>query len=138
MITPMFGTVSCYRFGPFVSSGLLASGTPAELTANRCEATLQDAFISYLLETEQQAPPVSLRVAAPAESGRPVTQGGLRRLSAYMIREWLELSRDRVRLGFAVLGTAFLMPSVSASTPISITSPLRCWMATRRRRAVPI
>ncbi len=99
----------CDRIAMMHAGRVLASGTPAELTANRCEATLEDAFISYLLETEQQAPAVLLRVAAPAESRRPVTRGGLRRLSAYMIREWLELSRDRVRLGFAVLGTAFLM-----------------------------
>ncbi len=98
----------CDRIAMMHAGRVLASGTPAELIANRCEATLEDAFISYLQETEQQSAAAPLRMAASVEARR-ATGGGLRRMWAYMIREWLELSRDRVRLGFAVLGTAFLM-----------------------------
>ena len=98
----------CDRIAMMHAGRVLASGKPAELIADRCETTLEDAFISYLQETEQPLSP-ALRMLASAERTRSPAGGSLRRLSAYMIRELLELWRDRVRLGFAVLGTAFLM-----------------------------
>ena len=99
----------CDRVAMMHAGRVLASGTPAELMADRCEATLEDAFISFLQETEQPLSPAPLRVPSLTERRRPATGGSPRRLVAYTIREWLELWRDPVRLGFAVLGTAFLM-----------------------------
>ncbi len=99
----------CDRIAMMHAGRVLASGKPAELIADRCEATLEGAFISYLQATEQPPSTVPLRMLASAERMRSPTGGSLRRLWAYMIREWLELWRDRVRLGFAVLGIAFLM-----------------------------
>jgi ribosome-dependent ATPase len=98
----------CDRIAMMHAGRVLASGSPAELIAERCEATLEDVFISYLQDAEQSPPEASLRFPVAAQR-RIATGGSLRRMSAYMIREWLELWRDRVRLGFAVLGTAFLM-----------------------------
>ena len=91
----------CDRIAMMHAGRVLASGKPAELIAARRAATLEDAFISYLQETEQPLSPAPLRMLASAERMRSPTGGSVRRLSAYMIREWLELWRDRVRLGFA-------------------------------------
>ena len=98
----------CDRISMMHAGRVLATGTPAELIADRCEATLEEAFISFLQETEQPLSLAPLRVPASAERRRSATGGSLRRLSAYMIREWLELWRDPVRLGFA--GTWHSLP----------------------------
>ncbi len=101
----------CDRISLMDSGRVLATATPAGLTAARGGTTLEDAFISYL---EEASPPQSI-AAAPmlaAAGGRPTAaQPGLslRRLTACTIRETLELLRDPIRLGFAVFGTTFLM-----------------------------
>ena len=95
---------------------VLTTGSPEALIAARGAATLEEAFISHLEE------------AAGAETTAPIATGNagviepkvrrqptrprsisLRRLFAYAIREALELWRDPIRLGFALLGTTFLM-----------------------------
>jgi ribosome-dependent ATPase len=60
-------------------------------------------------QTEPRRPAVALPVQRSARTMRRQRAFSLRRLFAYTIRELLELWRDPVRLGFAVLGTAFLM-----------------------------
>jgi ribosome-dependent ATPase len=109
----------CDRIALMDSGRVLATDTPAALTKARGSATLEDAFISYLEEAiRERASPArtpSLVVSPPATSAitlfqRPDTrQFSLRRLFAYTIREILELRRDPIRLGFALLGTVFLM-----------------------------
>jgi ribosome-dependent ATPase len=100
----------CDRIAMMHAGRVLASGTPAELMAQRGVGTLEEAFIAYLQQTAGTAP-VTPPVQAQALVRRAptVTAFSLRRLLAYTIREWLELLRDPVRLGFAVIGTAFLM-----------------------------
>ncbi len=115
----------CDRIALMDAGRVLAIGTPAALTkARNCE-NLEDAFISYLEEA----------ISARHAGGEPVTAvvGGLpsenivaklpakpsswfspRRMFAYTIREALELLRDPIRLGFATLGTAFLMVVMGA------------------------
>jgi ribosome-dependent ATPase len=101
----------CDRVAMMDAGRVLSTGTPAELTADRGVSTLEEAFIAYL----QQDGAVPSPAVPPIYSGRSTLHGryqhryGLRRMFAYTIREWLELWRDPVRLGFAVLGTAFLM-----------------------------
>jgi ribosome-dependent ATPase len=97
----------CDRIAMMHAGRVLASGTAAELIADRGVATLEQAFIAYLEQGEDVRPVAPLPARAPA--AREVTGFSLRRLFAYTIREALELWRDPVRLGFAVLGTAFLM-----------------------------
>ncbi len=97
----------CDRIAMMHAGRVLASGTAAELIADRGAATLEEAFIAYLEQGEDVRPVAPLPARAPA--AREVTGFSLRRLFAYTIREALELWRDPVRLGFAVLGTAFLM-----------------------------
>jgi ribosome-dependent ATPase len=105
----------CDRVSLMNSGRVLATGTPAALVAARGVATLEDAFISYLVEatgsrarTEDfTSPPEpgaeTRRAAAPRRGFSP------QRLLAYSIREALELLRDPIRLGFSLFGTALLM-----------------------------
>jgi len=107
----------CDRISLMDSGRVLATDTPAGLAAARGAATLEQAFISYLEEAagiERGAAPSQEREAAPMLPGvapAPAVQRpfSLRRLTAYSIREALELMRDPIRLAFALLGTSFLM-----------------------------
>ena len=104
----------CDRLSLMDSGRVLATDTPAGLTASRGTATLEEAFILYL---EAKAAPLSAPVAPPSPevSAQPARRGttrssfSLQRLMACTLRETLELLRDPIRLGFAVFGTTFLM-----------------------------
>jgi ribosome-dependent ATPase len=98
----------CDRVAMMNAGRVLSSGTPAELIADRGVGTLEEAFISYLRQAEEPAIPAALPIGKTARTERTAAFS-LGRMSAYAIRESLELWRDRVRLGFAVLGMAFLM-----------------------------
>ena len=103
----------CDRIALMDSGRVLAEGAPAELVKARGAGTLEDAFISYLEEaTGSHAAPTAPAPLAPPTSARTERAGAefsLQRLFAYSIREALELSRDPIRLGFALFGTALLM-----------------------------
>jgi ribosome-dependent ATPase len=99
----------CDRISLMDSGRVLATDAPAALVTARGVATLEDAFISYIEEANgaqvlSEIDPPSREKTAP----RPAPFS-LRRLFAYSIREALELLRDPIRLGFALVGTAFLM-----------------------------
>jgi len=103
----------CDRISLMDSGRVLATDVPAALVAARGAATLEDAFISYIEEAagpNASAAPAEAAQSAPrpAVRRRPLSFD-FRRLFAYSIREGLELMRDRIRMGFALLGTAFLM-----------------------------
>jgi ribosome-dependent ATPase len=105
----------CDRVALMDTGRVLATDTPAALVAARGAATLEDAFISYIEEAsggqgreEGAATPAAARSAwAAGRRSDPVFSP--RRLLAYAIREALELLRDPIRMGFALVGTAFLM-----------------------------
>ena len=104
----------CDRISLMDSGHVLATDTPAGLIAARSVATLEEAFILYLEEATgvrsgSMDPEPALAIDRPQMplSDRPAFSP--RRLIACTIRETLELVRDRIRLGFAVLGTTFLM-----------------------------
>src|SRR5262249_24973618 len=104
----------CDRVSLMDSGRVLATDTPARLMGSRGAATLEDAFISFLEQAAntRAAPTRPIAEAPrPPAARAPVTNAkfSLRRLLAYSIREALELLRDPIRLGFALLGTAFLM-----------------------------
>ncbi len=98
----------CDRIALMHAGRVLATGTPLALTQAQGAASLEDAFIAYLeAALGTAAPPAALpRRTAPI---RPAGAFSIRRLLAYVRREWLELLRDRIRLGFAIGGTIFLM-----------------------------
>lgn len=103
----------CDRISLMDSGRVLATGTPAELTATRGAGSLEEAFIGYIEDAVgagavPEEPPSDFGRADP----RPPARSRLfspGRLLAYSIRESLELWRDPIRLSFALLGTAFLM-----------------------------
>jgi ribosome-dependent ATPase len=101
----------CDRVAMMHAGRVLATGTPAELVADRATATLEEAFIAYLTQVEAEQPIARASVTArgPGPQRQKTSGFSARRLLAYAIRETLELWRDKVRLGFAVLGMAFLM-----------------------------
>ncbi|MGE0036236.1 MAG: ribosome-associated ATPase/putative transporter RbbA [Xanthobacteraceae bacterium] len=113
----------CDRISLMHEGRVLATESPAELIRRQGAQTLDDAFISYL-EQESEALR-DARDADPPLPGSPTSDGfanprpsaehrrpasfSPRRAFAYAKREALELMRDRIRLGFALFGTAFLM-----------------------------
>ena len=111
----------CDRVALMDSGRVLATDTPAALTAARGAANLEEAFISYIEEVNKVGEPQQTPTSAPVPRGarfatrdagsmaRPAASFSLRRLLAYTIREGLEVLRDPIRMGFALLGTAFLM-----------------------------
>ncbi len=106
----------CDRISLMDSGRVLATDTPGGLIQARGTATLEEAFILYLEEaTGAPAAAAEMPPAAaepPAAARAPATGGASfspRRLIASTIRETLELLRDPIRLGFAVIGTTFLM-----------------------------
>jgi ribosome-dependent ATPase len=112
----------CDRVSLMDAGHVLATDTPDGLTRARNSAGLEDAFISYLEEeaksrglhpdyADNDTPSNHALVLAPLDLP-PVAVSprfSLVRLFAYTIRETLELLRDRIRLGFALFGTTFLM-----------------------------
>jgi ribosome-dependent ATPase len=124
----------CDRIALMDAGRVLATGTPAALTEARNCANLEDAFISYLEEAsharrtageetiavaEPDLRPAEIGEATPAKSD---SWFSLRRMFGYTIREALELWRDPIRLGFALLGTAFLMMVMGAGISTDVNN----------------
>jgi ribosome-dependent ATPase len=113
----------CDRISLMDGGRVLASDTPANLVKSRGVGTLEDAFISYLEEFASAEPdvakstPIVVDTIASQSGGTNSKATGqavsrpfsFNRILAYSHREVLELWRDRIRLSFAFLGTAFLM-----------------------------
>jgi ribosome-dependent ATPase len=113
----------CDRISLMHAGKVLVSDTPAGLIEKRGTATLEDAFIGYLEEAAAKdnstplAPVAQQPVPSEPTSAGVSDRGGvppgagfsLRRLLSYSRREALELSRDPIRLTFAVLGSVLLM-----------------------------
>ncbi|MCK9296921.1 MAG: ribosome-associated ATPase/putative transporter RbbA [Desulfobulbaceae bacterium] len=108
----------CDRISLMHAGRVLASGAPGELISSRNCQTLEEAFIAYLQEAERDDMAVSAPDAPLAGAARERFGGNGApapaffnpfRLLAYARRETQELSRDPIRLVFALLGTAILM-----------------------------
>ena len=123
----------CDRISLMHAGRVLASASPEELVRMRGAATLEQAFIDYLIEaggeTADEAPGADAMIAAPdaapdaatraaataagkaSNSPRPPRPRGfsLNRALTYMWREALELRRDPVRATLALLGSLVLM-----------------------------
>ena len=116
----------CDRIALMDAGRVLAIGTPAALTKARNSTNLEDAFISYLEEVTgtrhsagDEAVAAGAKYLGPGEilAEPPAKHGSWfspRRMFAYTIRESLELLRDPIRLGFALIGTVFLMGVMGA------------------------
>lgn len=99
----------CDRISLMHAGRVLAVGTPAEITASRQAASLEAAFIAYLEEAGGAAEaPGDIATQAKTATLKPA-RFDPRRLLACAWRESLELLRDRIRLGFALLGPLVLI-----------------------------
>lgn len=118
----------CDRIALMDAGRVLAMGTPTEIVKARHGDNLEDAFIDYLEAANgaQTVNGASLALTGealtPAAQRQPSPWFSLRRLFAYTIREGLELLRDPIRLGFALLGTAFLMAVFGAGISTDVNN----------------
>ena len=110
----------CDRISLMHAGRVLISDTPDAITKQRGCDTLEDAFISHLEEAEggedtptAPAPTDALSTEKDPDANWKPARASLfsfRRLWAYSLRETMELVRDPIRLMFALIGTAILMP----------------------------
>jgi len=104
----------CDRMSMMHAGRVLDSDAPAALVAKRGAATLEEAFIGYLVEAgggTAPAPAPDAEEPAPVIAAHPAQTSvfSLQRLLAYSWRESLELLRDPVRATLALAGTLILM-----------------------------
>ncbi|MGB3423315.1 MAG: ribosome-associated ATPase/putative transporter RbbA [Castellaniella sp.] len=112
----------CDRMSMMHAGRVLDSDRPAELVRRRGAATLEEAFIGYLLEAGGAPEETSEAPEAPAASGtagrapdgeapaaRRMPSFSLARLFSTTQREAMELLRDPVRGTLALLGSLVLM-----------------------------
>jgi ribosome-dependent ATPase len=107
----------CDRISLMNAGKVLVTGIPAELVRRRGTATLEEAFIAYLKDSDAggSAPAAAVPTSKPAP--RLVAAAGpdgrrgfsLTRALSYSLRETLELRHDPVRATMALLGTVMLM-----------------------------
>ncbi|TDT89563.1 ribosome-dependent ATPase [Azorhizobium sp. AG788] len=98
----------CDRISFMHAGRVIATGTPTQLQEDKHAASLEEAFVAYMEAGGRSAGGPPRLPPSPAENGRRKLFS-LRRMRAYSGREAVELSRDPVRLTFALLGTALLM-----------------------------
>jgi len=106
----------CDRISLMHAGRVLVSDTPDELTRTRGSATLEEAFIAYLVDAGagtqggvQETEPAEALEMSAAYDPRPSRRFSLRRALSYMWRESLELRRDPVRATLALAGSLLLM-----------------------------
>jgi ribosome-dependent ATPase len=106
----------CDRISLMHAGRVLAIGTPEELRQAKGAASLDDAFVAYLEEADRNSGAATQPVAATLlrqGAGSPARGDGLRasmrRIWAFAYREMRELMRDRVRIGFALIGPLILL-----------------------------
>ena len=100
----------CDRISLMHAGKVLASGKPNELQESKHADTLEQAFIEYLEEasgSEKSSFNEEVQIE-PEKHEEESPYFSMRRLLAYASREALELRRDPIRLGFAILGSILL------------------------------
>ncbi|WP_415875319.1 ribosome-associated ATPase/putative transporter RbbA [Burkholderia ubonensis] len=119
----------CDRISLMHAGRVLASDAPAELVRQRGAATLEEAFIGYLVDAQRagdapQAAPddASWDAGAPPSTAaaRPAPRFSLARAGSYTWREVLELRRDPVRATLALLGSLVLMCVISIGISLDV------------------
>ncbi|MDH0142553.1 ribosome-associated ATPase/putative transporter RbbA [Aquipseudomonas alcaligenes] len=98
----------CDRISLMHAGKVLDSDTPQGLMAKRGLDSLEATFIAYLQEAVGEQP---MNTAPPLQQAPPPQRQrfSLRRLFSYARREALELRRDPIRGGMALLGTVLLL-----------------------------
>src|SRR5450830_1404566 len=104
----------CDRMSMMHAGKVLDSDAPMRLVEKRGAASLEEAFIGYLIEADNNTAHVPDE-SAPTPPGTATTAPeqarsfSLQRLLSYAWRESLELRRDPVRATLALLGSLLLM-----------------------------
>lgn len=108
----------CDRVSLMHAGRVIAMGKPEDLREKQNAKTLEEAFVRYLEQAADQdgmnaqETPASLPVDEPKdvthEESTP-SAFSFRRMFAYLLREFLEMRRDPIRLSIASLGTSLLM-----------------------------
>ena len=106
----------CDRMSMMHAGKVLDSDVPARLVEKRGAASLEEAFIGYLVEAGGGAPHSEVEIGAAATAS-PLQDAArharrrfsLQRLYSYLWRETLELQRDPVRATLALVGSIILM-----------------------------
>ncbi|MDW6023499.1 ribosome-associated ATPase/putative transporter RbbA [Mesorhizobium sp. BAC0120] len=108
----------CDRISLMHAGKVLVSDTPPAIMAKRSAATLEEAFIAYLEDAIGQGgktsiiepkPPIEFAQPGPQAVTQSKVRGFFRRMSAYSLREALELQRDPIRATLAIVGSVILM-----------------------------
>jgi len=103
----------CDRISLMHAGKVLAVGAPADLVKTKKAASLDDAFVSYLMDEIGEAEDRKDQQELVLEEATVTRSfGGAfepRRMWAYTVRETKELLRDPIRLAFALLGPIILM-----------------------------
>ncbi len=104
----------CDRISLMHAGKVLAQGIPDELIRARNAESLEQAFIAYLEDSQEDPAPqatTSTLISPPpvSPSNERLSMFNLRRFWAYARREAMEIWRDPVRLAFALLGPLLLM-----------------------------
>ncbi|MGE8099065.1 ribosome-associated ATPase/putative transporter RbbA [Pseudomonas fluorescens] len=104
----------CDRMSMMHAGKVLDSDAPMQLVEKRGAASLEEAFIGYLIEADNNTTHVPDE-SAPTQHGtatiapEQAQSFSLQRLLSYAWRESLELRRDPVRATLALLGSLLLM-----------------------------
>ncbi|MEK6295825.1 MAG: ribosome-associated ATPase/putative transporter RbbA, partial [Paraburkholderia tropica] len=106
----------CDRISLMHAGRVLVSDTPANITRDRGAATLEEAFIAWLVDAgagteENTGDELSVLAENPDAAAHPQQHRGfsLQRAWSYMWREALELRRDPVRATLALAGSLLLL-----------------------------
>ena len=102
----------CDRISLMHAGKVLVSDAPKALIAARGAATLEDAFIAYMIDAEPPEPPADeglLATGAAADHVKSAPGFSLGRLLAFTTREAMQVRRDPVRLVFSFVGSALLL-----------------------------
>jgi len=104
----------CDRISLMHAGKVLAVGTPEELRRAKNAANLEGAFLGYLeaADPDARAAHVDGKTLGDEARAKPRHDGlraSLRRVWAFAYREMRELTRDRVRIAFALLGPLILL-----------------------------
>ena len=105
----------CDRISLMHAGRVLDSDSPAALQEKRGTATLEAAFIDYLVEagggTPEAAPDAQAPVTSAANATHRAKAGwfSFQRMYSYLWREALELRRDPIRATLALCGSLILM-----------------------------
>jgi len=106
----------CDRISLMHAGRVLVSDPPAKITKDKGAATLEQAFIEYLVEAgggtpeAPESPKAEPAAAAPIETAHTQHKAfSFGRMISYLWRETLELQRDPVRATLALVGSLVLM-----------------------------